>query len=178
MRLPPWSMTGTLVSFVLSCTEWKSNVTQRPPVGAWPNVQRRCFCDGGVGNARSDADGRRSNGSQAKHSTTQLLWKVILLLIFYNPLFMVMSLFTFSTSLCKCHYSMLSWRQQWQINNKQRRGLKNESLYNTVRGRGTVSHLGTWIDLWPVALFKKKKVNKKRLKSSCVSRIVRPSVWL
>lgn len=32
-------------------------------------------------------------------------------------------------------------------NNKQRRGSKNESLYNTVRGRGTVSHLGTWVDL-------------------------------
>lgn len=169
MRLPPWSMTGTLVSFVLSCTEWKGNATQRPPWGRGQMCSAVALVTG--------VTGVKAPGSQVKHSTIQLLWKVILLLIFYNPLFMVMSLFTFSTSLCKCHYSMLSWRQQWQINNKQRRGLKNESLYNTVRGRGTVSHLGTWIDLWPVALFKKKKVNKKKVKKQlCQSNC--PSVCL
>lgn len=45
------------------------------PVGAWPNVQRRCFGDGGVGNVQSDppTDGVKAPGSQVKHSTTQLL---------------------------------------------------------------------------------------------------------
>lgn len=52
------------------------------------------------------------------------------------------------------------WRQG-QINNKQRRGLKNESLYNTfVKGqRERVSHIGTWIDLSSLPLV--KKVNKR-----------------
>lgn len=118
--------------------------------------------------------------------TSSVFWKVLLLLIFYNPLFMVMSLFTFSAPLCKCHYSMLSDdnNNNKKQNNKKERFEEWESIQHFCQGAERDSHFASRIDLSSLPLVKKKKVNKRRLKAGLsvkwirVELSVRPSVWL
>lgn len=100
-----------------------------------------------------------------------VFWKVLLLLIFYNPLFMVMSLFTFSAPLCKCHYSMLSDDNNNNIKTKTKkeRFLNNESIQHVCqaaeRERVTFRLSGrSLVSLFPL-VNKNKSKQKQSLKA-------------
>lgn len=81
---------------------------------------------------------------------------------------MVISLFTFSASLCKCHYSMLS-----DDNNKQKeqRVRFEESMQHFCQEAERDSHFSSWIDLSSLLLVKKNQNNNEKVKSRTVSQV-------
>lgn len=121
--------------------------------------------------------------SGGKKRTGTDFWKVILLLIFYNPFIMVMSSFTFSAPLCKCHYSMLSDdnnKRKKNEQNKKERFKEWESIQHFWPGAQRDSHLGSTSR--PAHLSKISK--QKRLKAGLsvkwirVRFVSRLCVWL
>lgn len=82
------------------------------------------------------------------------LWKVILLLIFYNPLFTVISLFTVPAPLCKCQDFMLSDDNK-QENKTKKQG---ESMQHFRHGQIHIWALG--LTSHPFCLSKKSKHKK------------------